>query len=511
MARGSNRAAPLMIPLALAAGGGLLWAFKAHAKTKPPRPTPDDDPPDDTIPSLPDVAPSEKPDKPAIPDKPSQPKPDPLPDHRRLLGEPFRPGRSNEAHNAAMACKRKPKRHPNGYARGATQKRDDWLANVAYWESYPQGPLQIKDPVKHRKYAQSWLRIRAHVRKCLGLSQKPDKVPDPDVPESGTKFPDRGAEIRNAALAVEQKPQTYPRLRPPNNKRQPGQALHAYLTNVAYWETYPGAPVKLTTSKAHAKYRTAWMRINGLVKVGLAKEAQSKKDMPAQTVPGPGASPQSDGGKTEPAGEAPPPKPSTNPNDIAAATEMRNAAVVAVDQPTKYDKKTKPYNTWKGTNAKQSITDWLTNVAYWESYPQAPTRLNPKDDSHKRYITAWLRLRDYVARSLDAQKKVPADPPGGGVPPRGWKIWAASMPNASAVRSTDAIVKAWAAARRYFATPSGSAIAKRDTGLSAGPRTTTLSGLLAEAASRNATGKLTSMPEWKTKPTRSFWVTTGLF
>ena len=506
MARGSKSAAPLMIPLVLAAGGGLLWALKANAKTKPP-PGPDDDvappggpgdvTPDDVAPDIPGAVTPDKPD-------------DVAPEHKRLFGPPFRPGRSNEPHNANTACSARPKRHPNGYARGAAQKLDDWLANVAYWESYPQGPTVITDPVKHRKYAQAWLRIRAHVRKCLRVPDKPD-VPGADVPQSGQKFPDRGAEIRNAALAVEQKPQTYPRLPPPYNRRRPDQPLHAYLTNVAYWETYPGAPVKLTSSAKHAKYRTAWTRINGLVKVGLAKEAQNQQDPPEQTVPGPGADPQSDGGTTEPAGDVPPPKPSTSPKDAAAATEMRNAAIVAVDQPTKYDKRPAPYNAWKGSNPNQKLTDWLTNVAYWESYPNAPTKLDPKNSAHKPFIAAWLRLRDYVARSYDAQKKIPPTPPGGGVPPRGWKVWAAAMPNASAVRSADAIVSAWASARRYFATPSGAAIAKRDTGLSAGPRKTTLSGLLAEAASRKAGGKLDSMPQWKTKPTRSFWVMTGLF
>ena len=499
--------APLVIPLAIAAGGGLLWALKAKAR--------ETDESDDIAPSRPKPTPRPLPEIPTAPptlDTPRPPQPVPQqPEKRRLFGSPFVPGEGNEQHNALIACRGKPVRHPNGFARGATQKLDDWLANIAYWETYPSAPTIITNPVREKKFAESWLRIRGHIRKCLRITPKKETEPKFDTPKSGTKFPDRAAEIRNAALAVEQKPQTYPRLGPPFNQRQPDQPLNAYLANVAYWETYPGAPVKLNRSRAHAKYREAWMRIHGLVKVGLIKEQRNQKPAREQTVPGPSAAPKSKGGKTEPAGKPPPPKLATKPSDLSAATEMRNAAIVAVDQPTRYEKRPAPFNAWKGTNDKQKLTDWLANVAFWESYPDAPSKLDSKDARHKGHIAAWMRIRDYVARSLDAQKKVPPEPPGGGVPPRGWRIWAAAMPNASAIRRADAVVSAWKDARRFFATPDGGAIAQRDTGLKAGNRKASLSGLLAEAASRKAAGKLDTIADWKNKPTRSFWVTTELF
>ena len=159
-----------------------------------------------------DTGPDIEPDK-VEPDKdPTSTGPHPT------IGRPFRPGFPYEAANAATACKHRPIVHPAGVAAASSgMTLDDWLATVAFLETYPNAPVHIGS-LRAKPLQTAWLRIRGYVRACL---RTPDKDPDtqkdtdPSKDDVGPKLHPtlgppygvgRGSEKRNVELACERKP-----------------------------------------------------------------------------------------------------------------------------------------------------------------------------------------------------------------------------------------------------------------------------------------------------------------
>jgi hypothetical protein len=475
--------APLVVPLAVAAGAGaLLLSRKAKAD--------------------PGVKPKKKKKKKKKGGKKKDitPKKDDVrPKAYPSIGAPYRPGKANEGHNAVLVCKRQPLRHPRGLKRRGGQRLDDWYTNVAFWETYPKAPtkLSAKDPAQ-KAYRHAWMRLRGKVRKCLTTPKKKgggEKI-KPTTPKEGTKFPDRVAEIRNSQAVVDHRPTSFPRNPSPHNKRGSGQTEADWLANVAYWTTYPDAPVRITPAKEHRKFVTVWKRIHGLVSVNLLhanKKEDSKKGGVTPKDPGPTMD-------EPPIGKPP-------AGSQAGATEMRNAAIVAVDAPTTYPKNAAPYNVWKGSNKNQKLNDWLANVAYWATYPTGPVVLKKSDT---KYVQAWLRIRKYIDQAQAAAKGAKGKPPIP-VPENAWKKFAAAMALSSDVRSSAAVAKHAKAGFGYLSNR-GKPIAKRDINdpLPGGGMVMP-SGLTAASAVYSKAGRLSDLAKWRPKPPRAFWVANGLF
>ena len=128
----------------------------------------------------------------------------------------------------------------------------DWLANVAYWESWPAGPTKI---AAGSSFASIWMRIRRYVvaalaaentkpkkdtpKKELPKKETPKKeLPKKELPKTETPSgPGTAGDLKgNATLAIRK----YKR----ENDR----------TNAAYWWTWPDAPKKIPKGdKASAK------------------------------------------------------------------------------------------------------------------------------------------------------------------------------------------------------------------------------------------------------------------
>jgi hypothetical protein len=320
--------------------------------------------------------------------KPSTTKPgkDTTPKGHPTIGEPYRPGRANEEHNAAVAADKKPTAHPVGLSQGK-QDQVQWLANVAYWESYPLAPVKI--PAGDSEWARAWIRLRDMIAKALKV--KPGETPkknDKTDKKTGL-FPTLGAPYRpgsdqegaNAKLAVKLLPKTHPR-----GESQGSKDLATWLTNVAYWEVWPAAPTKITDPKGGLA--ASWKRIFAAVKAALATTTPTKKTTPSttpKTTPTKKTTP-STTPKTTPTKKT---TPSTTPGGEPGwyPGDLQRNVKKAVDEKT---------SSYAGRTPKPTdkAIDWLTNVAYWATWPSAPLKI-PKGD--KTNAKKWLQARDAVA------------------------------------------------------------------------------------------------------------------
>lgn len=535
---------PVLVGVGVIGAGAAFFLTQKKAKkpavrpkpSRPPRPAPtpvqtaptpvQPTPVTPTItPRLPPAPPPPPPRPPARPrPKATPPTSKPPPGTRnKTIGEPYRPGRANEKRNAVIACNRNPKKHPNGKVRG-TRPQDVWLADVAYWETNDSGPLLI-DPKKHRKYAQSWTRIYNYVKECIAKKRaaeeakrrpkpktEPPKPPPPPKPEApkGPKIPDLAAERRNADYAVRHEPKTSNRPKPYDRQKGTSEKSHlTWLTNWAYWQTYPTGPTRITKEPKDRVFAKAWLRIRDLVNEGWAQKKAAA--LPPPPPPPPPAPPPEKRSPAPAPVAPPPPKLSTSKSDLAAAAERRNAALVVTTRPTEYPRLSKKYRGGKG----YKLENWLTNVAYWSTYPEGPTRLDPKDATHKPYIAAWVRIRNYVRGMLALHKKLPKESPLGvsnAEANRNWIAWALAMWASSDLRTAPALADAYTKATRYLATTeAGKRLVRRDVGSKAGPLTVTASGLTAAGAIRVPTGELTAVANWRNNPSRAFWTTTTIY
>lgn len=326
------------------------------------------------------------------------------------LGAPWRPGRANEKRNSVLAVTRGPQSHPVGLRRRDGQPADEWAANVAYWESYPSGPVVIPAGASGAKWAKAWLRCRAYARQAIA-----------DVVAR------RAAEPKSAPAKPKSSP-AKPKSSPAKPKSSPAPA--------------PPPPAKLATSKS----------------------------------------------------------------DLAAAAEKRNSAIAVVSRP-----KSAQHGGTTVSRTTQSDADWLANIAYWATYPDAPTKIgNPKTDpSQAVWAAAWLRCRDAVQRCIALQKTL-APSPVPALNKMQWELLAMTLATTSGLRSSGAIASAVKAAHAWYAdSPAGKDLAKRDLGAQTVSGPVTSSGLLAETATRVPHPETTVA--WRKSPSRSFWAANGLF
>jgi len=394
------------------------------------------------------------------------------------IGEPYRPGRANEGHNVATAVEKRPTAHPVGLTKGS-QTDLDWLTNVAFWESYPLGPVKITNTKSAE--AKSWIRIRDLVQKAMGVKSgdKPEKKNDKKK-EDGL-FPSLGAPYRpgsdqesaNAALAVANKPKTHPR-----GETQGNRSTADWLTNVAYWETWPVAPTKIADPKGGLA--ASWKRIHAAVTKALAATPQKttptttpKKTTPTTTpkkttptVPDQGPGVPGDlawnvkmaivkfTGENDRVNNAyywtwpTAPKKIPKGDKANAAKWLEAQAAVRKMQsskpattkpatkttPTKTTPATyragdfdgnlaiaareKPLSHGGATRGKAKLRDWLANVVYWTTWPTAPKKI-PKGD--KTNAAKWMRAYNGLASFNIAGEtpRPPATPTLGKLDPRG--------------------------------------------------------------------------------------------
>jgi hypothetical protein len=408
------------------------------------------------------------------------------------IGSPFVP--NDEKRNAVLAVSRRPTSHPRGKRRGS-RAWEGWLTDVAFFETFPKAPTKINPKSKaHKGFVRAWLRIRSYVRAALASKKTDPKKTTPQTSDgdrmvAGSKVPDRGAEAGNANWVTKAKPATWTTPAPYDRWRsaEPNQAFVDWLTNVAYWGTYPQAPLKLDR-KSPKKWINAWVRISRLVK----KLAKSRGVRPPATPP-----------KVPPTKKKSTPGPApgepavgirTNKDDLNSAAEVRNAAIAVVDRHDAH-------------RSKKDVK--LTDEVFRQTYPEAPKKLNTAVNGHKKYIDAWVRIRQHVKRGLALRPKLGADPLGQSTD--NWRKWAIAMAATSGMRSRGKLAGPYAKAAKHYSTQAGAPVAKRDLGKKAGPHDITLSGLLAEAAQRIPSGKLTEVTRWRSNPSRSFWATNGLF
>lgn len=82
--------------------------------------------------------------------------------------------------------------------------------------------------------------------------------------------------------------------------------------------------------------------------------------------------------------------------------EAKWTAFVCQHRPTVYPKNAPPLHRWRGRSRKQKLSDWLTNVAYWEAYPDAPKKISRGD---AKWAGVWLRMRKAVRSCLKARAR----------------------------------------------------------------------------------------------------------
>ncbi len=460
-------------------------------------------------------------------------KPPPAGTRNKTIGLPYMRGRANEKRNAVISCNRNPKSHPNGRTRGS-RPQDVWLTDLAYWETNDLGPIRIDTGNKtHAKYQNSWARIFSHVKDCIAKKRakkvadaaaakaaaKPQppkkKSPPPPIPKPSTppgpKIPDLEAERRNAIIAVRTEPTSSGLAKPYDRQRGSSEKNHmVWLSNWAYWRTYPTAPLKISEPKGKDRvWALAWLRVRDYVRDGLA--AKKRGQTPPQPAPAPPPPPAPRPADPRPAPPSlPPPTLKTSKSDIAAATERRNAAIYVVDRPTSYPRLNKSYRPGRG----YQLRYWLTNLAYWTTYPEGPTALKPADATHKPYIAAFKRILKNVEGMLVLHKRLDKSNPLVSAPTadRNWQIWALAMWSSSALRTPAVLADTYKKASQYLsATAPGKAVLKRDRGTKAGPLTVTGSGLTAEAAIRVPSGEISQVARWRKAPSRAFWATTTIY
>jgi len=185
-------------------------------------------------------------------------------------------------------------------------------------------------------------------------------VPDYRV---AAKTPDTSAELNNVKVVLQVKPNEVG-----NNKRKSGQGDADWFTDAAYFATYPKAPKNAGSNKT---YKAAWIRINSAVKSGMANAGLTTAPTIVPTKKGAVIF-------------------AVNPNEAAIARD-----VVEIG-PTSAKHQGKTYN-----RAKQPNETWLTDVSYWQAYPNGPHKIS-KSKAHQGYAQAWMRIQGFVKSALAA-------------------------------------------------------------------------------------------------------------
>jgi hypothetical protein len=309
------------------------------------------------------------------------------------VGGPYRPGRAAEKSNAYAAVRNKPTSHPAGVQKGASTW-GKWLIEFVYLESNPFGPVKL-DPSKssHRKFIQSWLRIRNYVALAIDASTTPKtkdpkvdpkdpKVdpPDPTIPKIPPKkhrtigkpflAQGKGAEGHNAVEAVKLAKEITVH---PRGQQRGGKAAEVWLSNVVMWESYPFSPTLITSSKD--PWATVWVRIRGHVRKAITVAKQGK--IPKTKDP------------VVPKGQT-----------LGKPYESGNLAINAITAC-----KVRPTSHPRGMSGKASDLNWLANIVYWETWRSGPTRIPSKSS---KWAPLWVKAKNAVVKC--SKKVTPVTP-----------------------------------------------------------------------------------------------------
>ena len=180
----------------------------------------------------------------------------------------------------------------------------------------------------------------------------------------------------------------------------------------------------------------------------------------------------------EPSVDPPPPK-ANKKDKIAGGTERRNSALTLVLQPTSHSR-----GVQRGEN--QALADWLADVAYWNTYPDAPTKIDPNNAGHKRYVKAWLRIRQYIGKGLTLLPnlgKHPVRPEAPQAAHDNWHRWALAVSFSSPLRTAGQLRSGFKKAWHYvLLDPNGIKWQHQHLTKRVGGLMVDIDGLLAEAA-----------------------------
>ena len=112
------------------------------------------------------------------------------------------------------------------------------------------------------------------------------------------------------------------------------------------------------------------------------------------------------------------------PAQVIHPQELKNCHYVAVTKPLGYPANPPPFHKKK---TGQPLVNWLTNVAYWMTYPDAPIQIDP--GQHPQWVHVWLRIQKCVGNKLGILGEPLPTPPAKLRPrfhklkPRGGTCW----------------------------------------------------------------------------------------
>lgn len=260
----------------------------------------------------------------------------------------------------------------------------------------------------------------------------------------------------------------------------------------------------------------------------------SKPPRPPVPVPGP-PRPPAPGPAPKPAPKPPKPTPQPKPaphdakpkpSANALGREAQNAALVVVKMPATFPPRGLKYAPKGAPGSKErrdGLVNWLTDVAFYSTYPKSPTKLtSSKKDA--AYRQAWVRLRKYVERGLALKPKLGPNPvlpdalanlePGRG----NWERWALAIAFRGPMMFRSANILRTAFKKGWFwvfKDDAGKAWAKKWKGRKVAGRIVDLDGLLGEAgiwmASRPYAEAKKQLESWPNTLTKAFTATNGTF
>ncbi len=292
------------------------------------------------------------------------------------------PDFSAENANARQAAAMQPKTYKNESQQPGQSLRD-WLANVAYWATYPSAPRKI---TTQRSWAKAWMRIARIVE--AELLNRPTTTTTPTTKPTTTpttKPPVFVAFVVNpneAAIArdvVRERPRVHVH-RGVSHAQGPRKSTSDWLTDVAYYRAYPEGPGNIEAKDRG--YADAWKRLALDVKAAL-KASTTPSTTPTTT---PTTTPNT--------------TPTTTPKFVRNPDEILITSATVDARPNAYTHRGRAF-----TRGAKPIRTWLANVAYWRAYPAGPSVIG----QDKNHGAAWNRIMSEVQRLMPSTPNLPID------------------------------------------------------------------------------------------------------